>query len=52
MKRVDIEVSMKRRAILLAGLGLVMSSQLAALATPVAQISTRETDIIYRKKQG
>ena len=43
---------MNRRAFLLAGLGLVMSSQLAVFATPVGQTSTRETDIIYRKKQG
>ncbi len=51
-RRVEVEMSIKRRAIVLTGLGLVMSLQLAASANPAIQTSTRETDVIYRKKQG
>lgn len=51
-RRVEVEMSIKRRAMILTGLGLVMSLQLAAPANPGIQTSTRETDVIYRKKQG
>ena len=43
---------MTRRAIMLAGLGLVMCVPMVAFAGPTGQASTRESDIIYRRKQG
>ena len=43
---------MTRRAILLAGLGLVMSAPMIAFAGTAGQSGTRESDIIYRRKQG
>ena len=43
---------MTRRAIMLAGLGLVMCAPMVAFAGPTGQAGTRESDIIYRRKQG
>ena len=43
---------MTRRAIMLAGLGLLLSVPMAAFAGPTGQAGTREADIIYRRKQG
>ncbi|MEY4914946.1 MAG: hypothetical protein RJA02_1215 [Armatimonadota bacterium] len=43
---------MTRRAIMLAGLGLLMSAPMAAFAGPTGQTGIRESDIIYRRKQG
>jgi len=48
----EIEVPMNRRAILLTGLGLMLSMQLVAGSAVLGQTSTRDSDIIYRKKQG
>ena len=43
---------MTRRAIMLAGLGLLLSVPMAAFAGPTGQAGTREAAIIYRRKQG
>jgi len=43
---------MTRRAIMLAGLGLVMFVPMVAFAGPTGQAGMRESDIIYRRKQG
>ena len=43
---------MTRRAIMLAGLGLLLSVPMAAFDGPTGQAGTREADIIYRRKQG